>query len=207
MKILKLIFFFLLPILGVDSYADSPLTSIEFHKAYKSNKYINYVDSTKGIIDEKICLALIDSTITIENKIAIINKLGWDINGKNNATIFIDFIVKYKKYNNHELVLKLESAEVVICIAYLKSLDNYFEVTDAIYISNIALAKNNNSFTIQLIASLIRAQHAQRDFGNWCEMYLLVRDVIENDRLTRDMNDNAVNSVTKYIYSYRKYCK
>ncbi len=207
MKILKIILLFLSLIICFETYADSPLTSIELYKAYKNNKHIKYVDSAKGILDEKICLVLLDSMVSIDNKIAIINKLGWDINGKDNSTIFNDFIVKYRKYNNHEQVLKLESAEVVICIAYLKSLDNYFEVNDAIYISNIALAKNGNSFTIQLIASLIRAQHALRDITNWCEVYLLVRDVIENENLIRDMNDNAVNHVTKYVYAYREYCK
>ena len=54
------------------------------------------------------------------------------------------------------------SASDLICIAYLKSMDNYFDTKEALTFATAAQAKEPKSYTINIIRSLIKKNLHER---------------------------------------------
>ena len=106
-------------------FADSPLTSTAFSKAYKDSKIVQLASQAEGKLNKELMDYLIDKKNPIELKVALINELSWDFNGKNNSELLSEYLKKNKNINK-------ASADILICYAYLKALDNYFEVDEAI---------------------------------------------------------------------------
>ena len=134
--------------------AGSPLTSTNIHEAYKDSAIIQLALKTEGKLTFALMNYLSDTKKPIELKIALINALGWDFNGKNNSTLFYEYL----KENQNLKDINETSADILICYAYLKALDNYFDVDDAIKFAQKAKLKKKNSYTINIICALIEAQ-------------------------------------------------
>ena len=63
------------------SLADS-ITSTTISKAYKNSKIIQVASKAKGKLTDELMDYLIDKRNPIELKMALINELGWEFNGK-----------------------------------------------------------------------------------------------------------------------------
>ena len=72
--------------------ADSPLTSTEFYKAYEKLPIIQLAGNSNGLLTKELMNYLVDKDNPTDVKIAIINRLGWDIKGKTNASILIQYL-------------------------------------------------------------------------------------------------------------------
>src|SRR5699024_3391634 len=131
---------------------------------------------------------IINENNPIDLKVAAINELGWSLRGKNNARLFYE----YMKYRNVLQDINNASADILICYAYFLALDDYFDVEEAIVYANKAKAKNEKSYTIQIITALIEAQKALDNKDDWCKVYKLTNNVRTNKTLTKDMNDEAI---------------
>jgi hypothetical protein len=181
-------------------FADSPLTSTAFSKAYKDSKIVQLASQAEGKLNKELMDYLIDKKNPIELKVALINELSWDFNGKNNSELFSEYLKKNKVKN-----INKASADILICYAYLKAFDNYFEVDEAITYAQKAKAKNKKkSYTINIICALIEAQKAMD--SNWCKVYTLTNDVRIDETLTKDMKEEAVNIIFEYMDIYKDYC-
>ncbi len=66
--------------------ADSPLTSTEIYKAYDKLPIIQLAGNSKGLLTEELIKYLADNGNPTDVKIALINRLGWDIKGKKMLT-------------------------------------------------------------------------------------------------------------------------
>lgn len=199
--------------LPVFTAADSPLTSTDFYQVYMDLEVVAKAEHND--LDEEIAIILMTDTYSIDVKMAIINAMGWDFNGQDNANRFIRFL----KDSYGVSILKAErlSDEELLCLAYLAALDDYFqlsppnangtgvEVLSAPELARLAMARQPNNFTFQLIGSLILSQEAF-DY-NWCEVYLVVYQVVEDDKLGMNMRVEAVNHIMEYINLYEPYCE
>jgi hypothetical protein len=181
--------------------AGSPLTSTNIHEAYKDSAIIQLALKTEGKLTVALMNYLSDTKKPIELKIALINALGWDFNGKNNSTLFYEYL----KENQNLKDINETSADILICYAYLKALDNYFDVDDAIKFAQKAKLKKKNSYTINIICALIEAQKARG--SDWCEVYNLTNNVRINDALQIDMKEDAIKIIFEYMDLYKDYCK
>ncbi|WP_297804084.1 hypothetical protein [uncultured Polaribacter sp.] len=181
--------------------AGSPLTSTNIHEAYKDSAIIQLALKTEGKLTVALMNYLSDTKKPIELKIALINALGWDFNGKNNSTLFYEYL----KENQNLKDINETSADILICYAYLKALDNYFDVDDAIKFAQKAKLKKKNSYTINIICALIEAQKAMG--SDWCEVYNLTNNVRINDALQIDMKEDAIKIIFEYMDLYKDYCK
>jgi hypothetical protein len=181
-------------------FADSPLTSTDISKAYKDSKIIQLASRAKGKLNNKLLNYLTNSKNPIELKIALINELGWDIDGKNNSTVFYEYLKKKNLTDIDEA-----NADILICLAYLKALDNYFDVEEAIIYAKKAKSKNDKSYTINIICAIIEAQKAMD--SNWCEVYNLTNNVRINKNLILDMKEDAANIIFEYMDLYKDDCK
>ncbi len=184
--------------------ADSPLTSTSFYKAYNKEKIIVTASKSNGVLSESLIKYLLaDNPIDI--KMAVINNLSWDINGKVNADRFLDYLFSSGKYKNKEKFLKKATGTELLCFAYLKALDDYNDVTEAIIFANKALEANPGSYTFQIIVALIKAQKAFD--SDWCKVYQLTDNVRTNYGLNSDMKAEAIDLIFEYMDLYEDSCK
>jgi hypothetical protein len=185
--------------------ADSPLTSTDFYKAYGNLPIIELAGTSKGLLNEKLISYLVDKNKPIDVKTALINRLGWSIKGKSNGKIFIKFLKAKYKYKNDESLKNGLSASDLICIAYLKAMDNYFDIKEALVYANLALVKDPKSYTINIIQSLIDSQAFV--MKEYCQVFKIVDKVRANQNLTIDFKKEGEQIIFQYIDNYKKYCK
>jgi len=184
--------------------ADSPLTSTEIYKAYDKLPIIQLAGNTKGLLTEELIKYLADNGNPTDVKVALINRLGWDIKGKKNASVLIKYLrSKYGYKTTADLTTGL-SASDLICIAYLKSMDNYFDTKEALTFATAAQSKEPKSYTINIIRSLIQAQDYV--YKSYCQVFKIVDEVRTDENLTMDFNKEASAIIFDYIDGYKKYC-
>jgi hypothetical protein len=204
MKIIKFLFCAFIVVNSYKVRADSPLTSTDFYKAYETQSIIKSTPHM-GLITNEMLQFLTDPSAPIDVKLALVNKLGWDIDGKNNSELFLQFIQKNKGYQSENEFIEKSNGYDLICYAYLKAMDDYFEVKDALIIAVKASEKQPTSFSVNFITKLIYAQDIL--YENSCEVYQSVDEVRENKDLVLDMKIEAIEIVFEYIREYKKYCK
>jgi len=183
-------------------YADSPLTFTWFYKAYSDVSIIQEASKTKGKLTIHLMDYLSDSTKPIDIKVAIINQLGWGTKGKTNSKIFLSYILKKHSYITIEKFKKGRSDDL-ICYAYLKGMDNYSNVDEAYKFSLLAVEKDPNSYTINLISHLLKSQSIIYDF---CGVYKTMNELSLMKDLNMDFRPEGIKIIYEYINGYKKYC-
>ena len=186
--------------------ADSPLTSTKISNAYKDYAIIQLASKSNGDISVDLMDYLYEKSNPIDVKIALINEIansGWRIEFKvkNNAAIFLKYLEQKESgfsMNGNP------NAEILISYAYLKALDDYFDVAEATQWADLAKSRNGESYTVSIVWALIYAQQAMD--SDWCEVYKLTNSVRENKGLKKDMKEEAISIIFDYMDPYKKYC-
>ena len=204
----KLYIILLLSFIGVNIYADSPITSTDFYIAYMD---IPVVKNCKpGKLDKNALIYLADNSNPLDVKLALINKIGWD-RKSNYSKKYLNYIIKKNDFKNNSgfkyiAYLQSAKAEELICYAYLRSMDNYFFLDNAPAIAITALKKNPESKAIQLITSLIKAQ-VILGLDDACYMYKPFKEIKDNTMLKDDIKPEAENIIYEYMDLYGINCK
>lgn len=193
-------------LLGVvfKSQADSPLTSTVFAETYNDENVVNIALQADGQLTTPLMDYLINESNPIAVKLAVINALGWQYEGKNNCATFLKYLGKKKKMKTPEKVLKKGSAHIIICMAYLKAMDDYFDVREAAKWSKVAQEKDPRSYSLNLIAAVIQAQVAFDT--DWCQVFQLTDAVRNNTNLEVDMRDQSAAIIFNYMDLYQSSC-
>ncbi|NNE99198.1 MAG: hypothetical protein HKN25_09290 [Pyrinomonadaceae bacterium] len=207
MKLIKisLLTLFTALFLTSNAFADSPLTSTNFSDAYADEPIVVAAADAKGVLNDWLAAYLANEYNPVDVKMAVVNKIGWKISGRNNSKLFVQYLIKQRRYSSEKRFLKKGRADELLSYAYLKALDNYFKVDEAIKIAEKAAKKNKKSRTFQLITGLIKAQKMMD--SNWCEVYKITDRVRKNRRLRNDMRTSAVGIIYKYMDIYGDSCK
>lgn len=204
LKTTALLTVFSIFLLATNVFADSPLTSTNFAESYMDEPILITSEEAKGVINDELMEYLSSEYNPIDVKMAVVNKLGWNISGRNNSALFLKFVMNKRGYSSEKKFFKNGSADELLAFAYLKALDNYFEVDEAIRYADRAVKKNRKSRTFQLIAGLIKAQKAMD--SNWCEVYVITDSIRKNERLMNDMRSKAVGIIYDYMDIYAESC-
>ncbi len=182
-------------------FADSPITATNFYKAYLDVPMVNVALASKGKVSKTMMEYLANDTNPLDIKLAVINAVGWNHKGVNNSKTFLNYIVATKKYKSeYNKCITLEyygTANEQLCYAYLKALDNYFNVIDAYQMALKAVSKTPNSFAINMIANLIKAQTLAA-INETCYANKLFNTLKTKTSVTNDMRAEA----KKYIFEY-----
>lgn len=202
-KNLLLCLFFLL--LANQSFADSPLTSTEFYKGYIDIAIIKEARKSDGIITEKQLQFLTNSKNPIAIKLALINSLGWNTKGKSNAPKYLAYLFEKQPLLNYKNFYNKATTTQLICYAYLKAMDDYFNVKSASVFARQAMRKAPTTYSIHLIGTLIQVQGANQN--NWCSVYTKINQVHKNKKLQLDMRLISAAAVFGYTDRYKEYCK
>ncbi len=182
-------------LLNIQVKADSPLTSTDLSSAYDDVEIVRLAGQKEGQLTEDL-MDYLYANNPIDVKIAVINKIGWG-NQYNNSKAFFEYLQKKKRYKNIKHFLKKANADLIICLAYLKALDDYFDVKEAIQYAEVAQKKNKKkSYTIAIVAALIKAQDVMA--------YQPIAEVENDSSLNKDMREDAIRNIFAYMDLYKE---
>jgi hypothetical protein len=192
-------------------FADSPLTSTDFCNAYLGIPIVQEASKSKGRITNEMMEYIDNDANPLEVKLAIINAIGWDHKGLTNSKLFFMYVMKKKKYktdfSGEYMAFKwYATSDELICYAYMRAMDNYFDVVEAFEIAGDALRKSPDSFAVNMIYNLIKAQ-GLTDFGENCYASKLFLSLKDNPKLKMDMRKESMSYVFEYITSAGENCK
>ena len=197
----KLIILFLL--ISQHTFADSPLTSTDFYKAYLDIPLIQKTANSKGVLTDEV-FEYLSSKNSLDKKVALINALKWDFDGKNNSVLYIKkLLVLHKNYTLTNFYQKA-TPEELLCYGYLKAMDDYFDVKRASVFTSRAQKLNPGSYTIAVINHLITAQMTDRN--NWCEIFSGFDTIKQNKLIKVDFRTKASGIIYEYLKNYKDYC-
>ena len=190
------------------TWADSPLTSSDFAESYKDQSMVQMALKLSDDSDTDIPVSMLnylaDKKSPVDVRLAVINAIGWNFNGKTSGQQLYEYLsTRYKAKTVDKLAKKLDAGTLAV-YAYALAMSNYFEVADAQELAHKAVKKDKSkSFSVAFIASLIDAQvHLD---GDWGMVYKVVNDVLHDGSLHLDMRQEAIDSVMDYIGEYKKY--
>lgn len=187
------------------SFADSPLTSTEFYKGYLDIAIIKEASKSDGIITEKQLQFLTNSKNPIAIKLALINSLGWNTKGKSNAPKYLAYLFENQPLLNYKNFYNKATTTQLICYAYLKAMDDYFNVKSASVFARQAMHKAPTTYSIHLIGTLIQVQGLNAI--NWCSIYTKMNQIRTNKKLKLDMRLISTAAIFSYTDGYKEYCK
>jgi hypothetical protein len=189
------------------AFADSPLTYTDFYKAYTDVPMVQQALESKGRISVAMLSYLVNDTNPLDVKLAVINAIGWNHKGTINSTTFLNYVVKTKKYKAESISFNwYATSDELICYAYFRAMDNYFDVIYANEIAELALKKNPNSFSVNMIVRLIKAQGLNL-LNEDCFGYAQFNTLKTNTQLQLDMRKDAEKYIFEYMNSIGENCK
>ncbi|MBO4674208.1 MAG: hypothetical protein J5616_07650 [Bacteroidaceae bacterium] len=189
-------------------WADSPLTSTDFAECYKDHPMVQMALNMENDSEADVPVSMLDFLANkkspIDVRLAVINAIGWNFNGKTTAQQLYDYLsTRYKAKTTDKLAKKLDAGTLVV-YAYALALSNYFDVEGAQDLAHKAVKKDKTkSLSVAFIASLIDAQ-VYLD-GDWYMVYKVVNDVLHDGSLRLDMRQEAIDCVMEYIGLYKEY--
>jgi hypothetical protein len=187
--------------------ADSPLTSTSFSEAYKNEKIVILAMGTNGILTNELMDYLITADNPVSIKMAVINRLGWEGDKRQNSLMLLNYLRKKKGYKDKSDFEKSGADFELLSMAYLRAMENYFEVDDAIVLAEKALLKNKtSSYTFRIITAMIKAQKQVGALNGWCEVYYLTNRVREDKTANIDLNEEAISIIFEYMDGYKEFC-
>ncbi|WP_199247538.1 hypothetical protein [[Phormidium] sp. ETS-05] len=194
--------------------ADSPLTSTDFNRAYQDVALVKKA-GTSGM-DESIMAALSNPNVPHDVRAAIVNALGWNIDGQQNGRMYAEYVARSHNVTTSELTIDMLTPQEAFALGYLLAMDDYFtmkplggtgEVEQArpLELLDAAVGKNHRDFSIYLIRSLVRTQNEMHRL-TWCGVYTDISSAISGFPFERNMRDEAVGVIMEYMNIYQEYC-
>lgn len=192
------------------AWADSPLTSTEFWRIYKAtyeseNYFPPYISMDKYGWGPQVMNILCDEQLPLEQRLCLVNYIGWNINGQGHFAELCEFYRVGAGELTVEDALNKISPDMLIILAYVLALDNYFDVKDAQQLAAIAYNMDNKSRAIAMIYALITAQVRFDEPDGWGDVYRVCHEVETATDLRNDFSDAAIWSIMSYINLYKEY--
>lgn len=190
----------LLPVLAAfPAWADSPLTSTPFCDAYIDDYEMVARASESGTMTEEIAEYLASEDTPLDVKAAVINALGWDIDGKTSAEEYC--ALEYPDADGIPDPSDLSGEEALV-IGYLQALDDYFHPENALPMLIRARRELPGSLTAAILHSLCEAQRLFPDGDNWSQLWDVTAEVLYDQDLNGDMRVGAVRIIENYMVLY-----
>ena len=209
MKKILLIILFTLSINFV--FADSPITESYFYKAYLDVPMVQDALNSKGIISNEMMEYIDNDANPLDIKLAIINAIGWDNKGMKIGKMFYTFVMSKKKYTyelsgEYTTFKWYATRDELICYSYMRALDNYFDVVEAFDVAGVALRKSPDSFAVNMIYNLIKAQGLS-SYDEYCYASKIFNSMKNNSTLKMDMRKESMIYIFEYMTTIGENCK
>jgi hypothetical protein len=193
---------FVAALIPAAAFADSPVTSTDFHRAYADSGHVKEAIGEKTLTPE-LAELLARGDIAIDEKAAIINALGWE-SGSAHVDAFKKHLASRYDRSRAERGIDLVSGEEAFVLGYLMLLGDYFHPEEALPYLAYARARLPKSFTVAIIHALAEAQAVMDK--NWCKVWRGAERVLDDRKLVRDMRPAAVEIIREYMALYQDSC-
>lgn len=181
-------------------HADSPLTSTDFSKAYMDIPIVQQAAS-EGVMSLELAEYLSSPDVSIDIKAALIDALGWSVNGKHNAELYRYYLALRYRRPLDEPTPDLLMADEMFCLGYLTAMDDYFHVEKAIPLLARARARNPKSFTVAIILAMAKGQAVRSK--SFEKSWQMVEQVLNNEGLNQDLREKAKEAIVAYMKLYK----
>lgn len=179
------------------AYADSPVTSTDFYKAYEDEPIVQTAYEAGGMTAE-LASYLADATAPLALRAAVINAIGWENERTERAEAYAQHA--YGRPLAELMQSELRGDERFV-IGYLLAMDDYFDTSEAEQWLAAARQLLPDSFTAALIHAIVRAQ-GQMDHADWQQVWKTVADVAFDPNLHMDMRPEAAEIIIDYMVLY-----
>lgn len=188
----------LLPVAA--ALADSPLTSTEFAAAYDDVALVQEAKAA-GRLTPALAAQLAAPGVPVDVKAAVVNALGWKIDGKHDADVFARAVAERTGKKPAQVRKGAGLApEDALVLGYLVAMDDYFHPEKAFELLARARKGRPDSYTVALVDALA---HAQKDMEtDFCRAWLDYAAVREDPKLRRDLRPAAEAIVHDYMALY-----
>jgi len=186
-----------------NSFSQSPLTNICFYKVYSDFGVVEEAEKA-GYMNYNIAQELMNPLLSTDVKAAIINALSFEILGTENAQKFVFYMQLKYRFSSIDSFVDQLSADEIFCLAYLTVMDDYFNPQASFKYFEKALSKNPESFTYNLIYSLVKAQDVF--IYDRCKAWKQVELVLNNLNYTGLMLPEAIALITEFMKVYQTDC-
>lgn len=198
-----LLLFFLLG--GYNSYADSPLTSIDLWTIHSENFDVQNAFRNKKM-DKSTIDFILDENNSLEIRLSVINAIGWKFNSDNkNSSALLKSIFKKYKVNSIDNLFDVNHINILTCYTYSLALDNYKNIDNIIQLSNRVSNLDSNNFYSKYISALIKSQKYSLSF-QWCNLHLVFKELRKADYFNTKYGKKLYDKTFEYIDIYDKDC-
>lgn len=199
----KQLFTILLLLTSIASFADSPITSTDFAKAYKDIPIVAKMLELDGeVVTDELIDYLANEDNPIDVKIAAINAVSIY------KDVYTPLMKKLKnrwRTDSEITLLKEINVSTHVALTYAKARENWFDLGEAIILGHSAYLKDSQSFTVNMVYALILANNVME--YSFCEVFKICNSVVANAELTQDMRPEAVSMIMEYINLYMDDCE
>ncbi len=183
------------------SFADSPVTSTPFSTAYLDLPEVAACTNT-GLLTEALANILGDPAFPLDVKMAMINALSWDIDGKNNTEVYLNTIADSRDIYDDLFHSEWQPHDYLV-IGYLMLMDDYFNEARALPWLDKARELMPDSLTVGIIHAIGYAQHYMQDQRQWNQVWQACADVLGDKSLDPDMREAAIDIIVDYLILYK----
>lgn len=192
--------------IALPSFADSPLTSTDFYKAYADQGVVQAASRCNGRISREVMAYLAGDKNPIDVKVAAINALymcAEESTTRDNSDVFVKYLLKNCNYQDENGIIGLGNSSLLTSLAYLMALDDFSNVQEAADIIYCAMDKEPDSKCVNMIASLIVCESFMDNYLKWGKIYPIVSSVRNSTLFKEDISEEALDIIMDYIDIYK----
>jgi hypothetical protein len=200
----------------IPARADSPLTSTDLASAYQELPIVALAKEQKAVRGKILYFLLSDAPS--DRKAAVINALGWNIEGQENGYLFLEGLASARGMRVQDVTLKDLSSSDRFVLGYLLAMDDYsnlsplepesseplWSATPLELLSQAAQALPDD-FTVHFVRAIVQGQ--ANFSSSWCSIYLAPQQVLKQfSPQERNMRPSAVAEAMEYLRLYKESC-
>lgn len=198
-------------------YADSPLTSTDFYRAYLDIPVVKKAADNPGKLTKDMMEYLYDDKNPLDIRIALINAIGWNIDGLSTMKDYIEYCFDLNIYKvdfvyledeedqvKSNFVIENATCEQLAILVYLQAMSNYFDTQNNYAFWEYAMQTplmNKQSFMLPM--GLVLAQ-TSLDMGDWGNIYPAMNFYLFSPEI-QDVRPEAIKIIMDYINEYKEY--
>jgi|GEM_PF-413790 len=188
----------------VSYYVSGPLLDINFAAAYANEPVVVKALETAGYMSEEQFRYLGEPANPLAVKLAVIYASGRRSDKANNASLFVDYLVNKKAYQQEEDFQQRGTGDELICMAFLAAMDSPDDLSRAVGYIDLSRRLVSSSGNVLLARGIIYGQSVRYD--NLCEMYNYINEIAVNKSLTESLGAAVSKAVNEFVTAYSGSC-
>ncbi len=192
--------------LHLPSLADSPLTSTPFSEAYLDQPLIAEAKATQTL-SPAMAAYLTDRSIPIDQRLALVNALGWNFDGQNNHLLFAAHLAELHGQKGASPAALPLTGEDLLLLGYLTAMDDYFHPELGLPMLRRGARQLWQSQSAQLVLAVTEAQAYLPRAKVWCQVWLMTQQALNKPEAKPDMRPAGRQILLDYMQIYADECQ